>query len=134
MRVELHHWCGAAATLDAVGAAAVFCTHLQGCLEGEARLHREEEGAESALLRSYLAPDGLRVLPNSDTSPNRAASDLARRRHERCCLWPPLPATAKEARRLNSSSRRAELPPAPGRCRLEYAVVRNRGRAGTRDA
>jgi hypothetical protein len=52
LRVEVHYWCGKHATADAQGAVAIFAIHLQQLLEGEARLHREDQWEESNLFRS----------------------------------------------------------------------------------
>ena len=62
LRVELHHWCGAQSTPDAQGAVAICAIHLQQLLEGEARIHREEQHAESDLFRSYFANDATGIM------------------------------------------------------------------------
>jgi CRP-like cAMP-binding protein len=93
LRVEVHYWCGKHATADAQGAVAIFAIHLQQLLEGEARLHREDQWEESNLFRSYFANDefGIMYVNFAAVAPPNERCDFTYRRHERCCLWPRLP-------------------------------------------
>ena len=93
LRVEVHYWCGKHATADAQGAVAICAIHLQQLLEGEARLHREDQWEESSLFRSYFADDkfGIMYVGFAGVEPPNERCDVTYRRHERCCLWPRLP-------------------------------------------
>ncbi len=117
LSVEIHFWVGSSASADAAGAAAVFALHLMHALEAEARTHREAQADESALCRSYFAPGALVYTEPAEAAaaaatwleaataastplgggadaaaPPPLGADLARRRHPRHALWPPLPA------------------------------------------
>ena len=98
LRVELHCWMGSQSSSDAQGAVAIFAIHLQQLLEGEARLHREDEGDESELFCSYFAggKEAIHVAPSAaEAAADARAGALRQRRQSRCCLWPPLPAAGK---------------------------------------
>ena len=84
-RLQVHHWSGTHASPDAAAAAAILSVHLLQMLEGEASIRCEEQGAESALFRSYLSAGLVQYAPADDPL---AVPGGASRVHVGCVLWP----------------------------------------------
>lgn len=65
---DVHFWVGKDSTRDAQEVATRMTVELDDMLDGQAILHREVQGYESALFRSYFAKSGMKFLKGDANS------------------------------------------------------------------